>query len=101
MKESYLTLPRLENLHTGKSLIQWEMIDGKSNPGLDELKLLPHLTSLDIAIPDAKLLRKDIDIVFDKLVRYKIFVGDIWSWEENFETNTALKQDYFHLFLES
>lgn len=54
---------------------------------------LSHSTSLDIQIPDAKLLPKDTDIVFDNLVRYKIFVGNIWSWQEKFQTNRTLKLD--------
>ena len=70
------------------SFTQWDM-EGKSNACLAELKHLTHLTSLDIQIPDGKLLPKDF--VFDNLVRYKIFVGDDWNWEENYKTNTTLK----------
>eukprot|EP00261_Vitis_vinifera_P026607 XP_010660109.2 PREDICTED: uncharacterized protein LOC100852821 [Vitis vinifera] len=74
------------------SFTQWEG-EGKSNACLAELKDLSHLTSLDIQIRDAKLLPKDI--VFDNLVRYRIFVGDVWSWGGIFETNKTLKLNKF------
>ena len=74
------------------SFTQWEG-EGKSNACLAELKHLSHLTSLDIQIPDAKLLPKDV--VFENLVRYRIFVGDVWSWEEIFEANSTLKLNKF------
>ncbi|CBI22408.3 unnamed protein product, partial [Vitis vinifera] len=82
------SLSQLENLCMANSFTQWEG-EGKSNACLAELKHLSHLTSLDIQIRDAKLLPKDI--VFDNLVRYRIFVGDVWSWREIFETNKTLK----------
>ena len=74
------------------SFTQWEG-EGKSNACLAELKHLSHLTSLDIQIPDAKLLPKDV--VFENLVRYRIFVGDVWIWEENYKTNRTLKLKKF------
>uniref|UniRef100_F6H628 AAA+ ATPase domain-containing protein n=1 Tax=Vitis vinifera TaxID=29760 RepID=F6H628_VITVI len=86
------SLSQLENLCMANSFTQWEG-EGKSNACLAELKHLSHLTSLDIQIRDAKLLPKDI--VFDNLVRYRIFVGDVWRWRENFETNKTLKLNKF------
>ncbi|KAJ9682453.1 hypothetical protein PVL29_018383 [Vitis rotundifolia] len=86
------SLFRLEDLCMENSFTQWEG-EGKSNARLAELRHLSHLTSLDIQIPDAKLLPKDI--VFDNLVRYRIFVGDVWSWEEIFEANSTLKLNKF------
>ncbi|RVW70660.1 putative disease resistance protein [Vitis vinifera] len=86
------SLSQLENLCMANSFTQWEG-EGKSNACLAELKHLSHLTSLDIQIRDAKLLPKDI--VFDTLVRYRIFVGDVWRWRENFETNKTLKLNKF------
>ncbi|KAL6323791.1 hypothetical protein AAG906_002259 [Vitis piasezkii] len=59
------SLSQLENLCMANSFTQWEG-EGKSNACLAELKHLSHLTSLDIQIPDAKLLPKDI--VFDTLL---------------------------------
>ncbi|CBI22343.3 unnamed protein product, partial [Vitis vinifera] len=86
------SLSQLENLCMANSFTQWEG-EGKSNACLAELKHLSHLTSLDIQIPDAKLLPKDI--VFDTLVRYRIFVGDVWSWGGIFEANNTLKLNKF------
>ncbi|WKA03293.1 hypothetical protein VitviT2T_021411 [Vitis vinifera] len=86
------SLSQLENLCMANSFTQWEG-EGKSNACLAELKDLSHLTSLDIQIRDAKLLPKDI--VFDNLVRYRIFVGDVWSWGGIFETNKTLKLNKF------
>ena len=67
------SLVQLKNLNFGNSFTQWEM-EGKSNACLVELNHLTLLTSLDIQIPDAKLL--PIDIVFDNLVRFRVLVGD-------------------------
>ncbi|XP_059598504.1 probable disease resistance protein At4g27220 isoform X2 [Vitis vinifera] len=86
------SLFRLEDLCMENSFTQWEG-EGKSNACLAELKHLSHLTFLDIQIPDAKLLPKDI--VFENLVRYRILVGDVWSWEEIFEANSTLKLNKF------
>ena len=68
------SLTRLEDLGMGNSFTQWEM-EGKSNACLAELNHLTLLTSLDIQIPDARLLPEDR--VFDNLVRFKIFIGDV------------------------
>ncbi|XP_059598498.1 disease resistance protein At4g27190-like [Vitis vinifera] len=86
------SLFRLEDLCMENSFTQWEG-EGKSNACLAELKHLSHLTALDIQIPDAKLLPKDM--VFDNLMRYRIFVGDIWIWEKNYKTNRILKLNKF------
>ena len=82
------SLTRLEDLGMGNSFTQWEM-EGKSNACLFELNNLTLLTSLDIQIPDVKLLPEDR--VFDNLVRFKIFVGDVWRWEKRYKTDKMLK----------
>ena len=82
------SLTRLEDLGMGNSFTQWEM-EGKSNACLSELNNLTLLTSFDIQIPDAKLLPEDR--VFDNLVRFKIFIGDVWLWEESYKTDKMLK----------
>ena len=85
-------LARLENLCMENSFTQWEM-EGKSNSRLSELNHLTLLISLDIQIPDTKLLPKDM--VFENLDRYKILVGDTWMWEAYFDTNRTLKLNKF------
>ncbi|KAL6311654.1 hypothetical protein AAG906_025733 [Vitis piasezkii] len=81
------SLYRLEDLCMENSFTQWEG-EGKSNACLAELKHLSHLTSLDIQIPDAKLLPKDI--VFENLVRYRIFVANSTLKLNKFDTSLHL-----------
>ena len=82
------SLSKLENLCMENSFTLWE-VEGKSNASIAELKYLPHLTTLDIQIPDAKLLLTDV--LFEKLIRYRIFIGDVWSWDKNCPTTKTLK----------
>ena len=35
------------------------------------------------------------DRVFDNLVRFKIFIGDVWLWEESYKTDRILKLSKF------
>ncbi|XP_034706656.1 uncharacterized protein LOC117930230 isoform X2 [Vitis riparia] len=66
-----------------------EEINQERNACLAELKHLSRLTTLNIALQDLKLLPKDM--VFDKLTRFKIFIGGGWSWYSPCETKRALK----------
>ncbi|XP_059598352.1 uncharacterized protein LOC104881433 isoform X3 [Vitis vinifera] len=66
------SLSRLECLYMKSRFTQWAT-EGESNACLSELNHLSHLTTLEIYIPDAKLLPKDI--LFEKLTRYRIFIG--------------------------
>ena len=68
-------------------------MEGKSNACLSELNNLTLLTSLDIQIPDVKLLPEDR--VFDNLGRFKIFIGDVWLWEESYKIDRILKLSKF------
>ena len=47
----------------------------KTNASLDELKYLSHLGTLDMEVPDAKLLPKGI--LFENLIRFKILIGEV------------------------
>ena len=87
------SLTRIETLRMGNSFTQWDHMEGKSNACLAELNQLTLLTSLDIQIPDAKLLPEER--VFDNLVRFKIFIGDVWLWEESYNTDRILKLSNF------
>ncbi|KAJ9682210.1 hypothetical protein PVL29_018203 [Vitis rotundifolia] len=79
------SLSRLECLSMISSFTQWA-IEGESNACLSELNHLSHLTALDMDIPNAKLLPKDI--LFKNLTRYRIFIGG-WWW--GLRTKRALK----------
>uniref|UniRef100_A0A7N2R0K2 Disease resistance protein At4g27190-like leucine-rich repeats domain-containing protein n=1 Tax=Quercus lobata TaxID=97700 RepID=A0A7N2R0K2_QUELO len=92
-------LIQLEELYFGNSFSQWE-VEGLNNEraSLAELKHLSRLTTLEVHIPDANMLPKDL--LFEKLQRYKIFVGDVWDWSDKHENSRALKlklNTSFHL----
>ncbi|XP_034706517.1 uncharacterized protein LOC117930145 isoform X5 [Vitis riparia] len=87
----------MENSFTG-----WEVEgsnDKKTNASLAEQKYLSHLVTLDIEVPDAKLLPKGI--LFENLIRFKIFIGDVWSCCENCETIESLKLNKLNTSLHS
>ena len=83
-------LIRLEELFVGNSFTQWE-VEGLNNEraSLAELKHLSQLTTLELHIPDAKILPKDM--LFGKLQRYKIFIGDVWEWSDRNKNSRTLK----------
>jgi Leucine-rich repeat (LRR) protein len=74
------SLVALEELYMRKSFVQWE-VEGLNNASLAELKNLSHLITLEIHIPDVSNLPKDL--LFEKLERYVILVGDVWDWPVN------------------
>lgn len=61
------------------NFVKWEA-EGLNNASLAKLKHLTHLMTLEIHIPDVSNLPKDL--LFDKLERYLIFVGDVWNWSD-------------------
>ncbi|KAL7169380.1 hypothetical protein ACSBR2_034428 [Camellia fascicularis] len=69
-------LVQLQELYMRDSFKQWEAEEGKGrrNATLTELESLPHLSTVDIHIPDAALLPRNPS--FENLVKYKISVGD-------------------------
>ncbi|GLT60880.1 hypothetical protein SLA2020_336220 [Shorea laevis] len=73
------SLVALEELYMSNSFSQWEA-EGLNNASLDELKHLSHLITLEIHIPDASNLPKDLS--FEKFERYVILVGDVWDWSD-------------------
>jgi Leucine-rich repeat (LRR) protein len=74
------SLVALEELYMGNSFVQWEA-EGLNNASLAELNNLSHLTTLEIHIPNAGNLPKDL--LFEKLERYVILIGDVWDWPKN------------------
>jgi hypothetical protein len=74
-------LVKLEELYMRNSFIQWEaegLNNGRNNASLAELEHLLHLITLEIQIPNANSLPKDLS--FEKLERYIISVGDECNW---------------------
>ncbi|KAG2702062.1 hypothetical protein I3760_06G073500 [Carya illinoinensis] len=87
------SLVKLEELYLGNSFVQWEdegPNDERKNASLAELNHLSNLTSLEIQIPDVNNLPKDL--MFEKLERYTICIGDVWDWiDSTRQTSRRLK----------
>ncbi|TXG73920.1 hypothetical protein EZV62_002499 [Acer yangbiense] len=83
------SLTRLEELYMGNSFIRWE-VEGQNNASLSELNQLSRLTTLEIHVLDAQIMPQDL-MIFEKLERYKIIIGDAWEWSHNYEATRALK----------
>ncbi|XWS58001.1 hypothetical protein CRYUN_Cryun09bG0221500 [Craigia yunnanensis] len=86
------SLSRLEELSMDNCFIQWEdeePLTQRSNASLAELKALSCLTALAVHIPNAKIIPKDL--CFEQLQRYKVFIGEAWSWVEEIEYSRTLK----------
>ncbi|OIW04963.1 hypothetical protein TanjilG_01159 [Lupinus angustifolius] len=90
------SLTSLEELHMGNCYIQWEVEGSKEckNASLAELRQLNHLSSLHLQIHDISNMPSDL-LIFGKLDRYKILVGDGWVWSWDYsgysETSRTLK----------
>ncbi|GAY62531.1 hypothetical protein CUMW_218560 [Citrus unshiu] len=83
-------LSRLEELYIGNSFSQWDKVKGGSNASLAELKGLSKLTTLEIQVRDAQILLQYL--VFVKLQRYKICIGEEWGiWRVNSETSRLVE----------
>ncbi|KAK7395757.1 hypothetical protein VNO78_16324 [Psophocarpus tetragonolobus] len=85
-------LVSLEELYMRNTLIQWreEKDTYRSKVAcLSELKHLNQLTTLDIQIPNVSYLPKNL--FFDKLLSYKIVIGDLTSY---FDTDFKMPEKY-------
>ncbi|XP_028755724.1 disease resistance protein At4g27190-like [Neltuma alba] len=86
------SLKKLEVLYMGNSFNRWK-IEGSSeaneNVSLQELKDLP-ISSLDIHIPNVSMLPEALFLDLN-LKRYRIFIGEHWEWQDNYETSKILK----------
>ncbi|GLU09193.1 hypothetical protein SLE2022_260660 [Rubroshorea leprosula] len=86
------SLSRLEELYLGNSFKQWEAngLGNHRNASLAELKELPNLVALDVHACDVQLIPEDL--FSERLKRYKIFIGDVWSrWDRSFRSSKILK----------
>ncbi|KAI4357605.1 hypothetical protein L6164_001543 [Bauhinia variegata] len=93
------SLTSLEELYMGNSFVRWqdEKSDRESsNASLAELRNLPYLTTLEVCIRDASIFPQYS--FFKKLKRYRILVGDIWSWPGKFKNLRTLKLKLFRGF---
>ncbi|KAL4613773.1 hypothetical protein ACB092_07G004500 [Castanea dentata] len=85
-------LKRLEELYMKSSFNKWQ-VDGESternNTRVSELDYLSRLTTLCIHIPNAKILPKAL--LFEKLERYEILIGNQWDWDEESDSDDEFK----------
>ncbi|KAI4354365.1 hypothetical protein L6164_003235 [Bauhinia variegata] len=85
-------LINLEEFYAGDTSIKWEAENAtkhSKNASIAELSQLPRLTALDIQIQDTSLLPQD-DSFLAKLERYKIFIGDKWTWSGIYDKHTNI-----------
>ena len=74
---------------------KWTMKGGRQS--LSQLKHLSCLTTLHIAIPDVKLIPKDIQ--FENLTRYVIIINDFWLGSRGICRTLKLKKVNLSLYL--
>lgn len=71
-------LSMLEELYMRNSFHQWDA-EGKNNASLAELENLSHLTDAEIHIQDSQVL--PYGIIFERLKKYRVCIGDDWDWD--------------------
>ncbi|KAJ4701113.1 Disease resistance protein [Melia azedarach] len=83
---------QLEELYLDNTPVQWENeLDNQdgSNANLDELNQLSQLTTLRMSFLDAQIIPSNL--CFEQLKRYRISIGDVWSWSHRNEASRMLK----------
>jgi hypothetical protein len=78
----------------GNSFVKWETegpSSQRNNACLSELKLLSNLITLHMQVTDADNMPKDLFLCFQKLERFRIFIGDGWDWSVEDATSRTLK----------
>ncbi|KAJ1435917.1 P-loop containing nucleoside triphosphate hydrolase [Sesbania bispinosa] len=79
------SLTKLEELYMGNTSVKWEGENSakqSENASLVELRHLSNLTALEFQIREAWILPRDMKLMFEKLQRFKIVIGDVWEWFE-------------------
>ncbi|GAU51912.1 hypothetical protein TSUD_416950, partial [Trifolium subterraneum] len=78
-------LTKLEELYMGNTSINWEDVNStvqNENASIVELHKLPNLTALELQIRETWMLPRDLRLIFEKLERYKIAIGNVWDWSD-------------------
>ncbi|GAU50692.1 hypothetical protein TSUD_410480 [Trifolium subterraneum] len=78
-------LTKLEELYMGNTSINWEDANStvqSENASIAELQKLPNLTALELQIRETCMLPRDLRLMFEKLERYKIAIGNVWEWSD-------------------
>ncbi|KAJ7943005.1 Disease resistance protein [Quillaja saponaria] len=85
---------QLEVLKMSNNCCWWEAEIANSkgiNASITELNCLPRLNTLEIWIRDPSVVMLT-DLLFIKyLERYKILMGDVWNWSDEYKTSRTLK----------
>ncbi|PNX85192.1 CC-NBS-LRR resistance protein, partial [Trifolium pratense] len=78
-------LAKLEELYMGNTSINWEDVNStvqNENASIAEIQKLPNLTALELQIRETWMLPRDLQLMFEKLERYKVAVGNVWEWSD-------------------
>ncbi|CAI8601838.1 unnamed protein product [Vicia faba] len=79
------SLTKLEELKMGNTSINWADVNStveNENASIAELRKLPNLTALELQIRETWMLPRDLQLIFEKLKRYRIAIGDVWEWSD-------------------
>ncbi|KAL5066894.1 hypothetical protein RYX36_017781 [Vicia faba] len=79
------SLTKLEELYMGNTSINWADVNStveNENASIAELRKLPNLTALELQIRETWMLPRDLQLIFEKLKRYRIAIGDVWEWSD-------------------
>ncbi|XP_024631523.1 uncharacterized protein [Medicago truncatula] len=79
------SLTKLEELYMGNTSINWEDVNStvqSENASISELRKLPILKALELQVRETWMLPRDLQLMFEKLERYKIAIGDVWDWSD-------------------
>ncbi|XVF65760.1 hypothetical protein PTKIN_Ptkin09bG0275900 [Pterospermum kingtungense] len=82
-------LSRLEELYMINSFRLWEIESRNRDASLAELKKLSHLTCLHIEIPHLSMMPKDL--FCGRLLRYKIYIGNVRDRSRKYESSKMVK----------
>ncbi|OMO99067.1 Disease resistance protein, partial [Corchorus olitorius] len=88
-------LTKLEELYMRESFSEWKAegdASRQSNASFDELSSLSLLTTLEVHIPNAKMVNGDFSF-FKELKRYKIYIGreGRFNWFHGYEYSMTLQ----------
>jgi hypothetical protein len=75
-------LKKLEELYMKRSFDEWEIEEQsmeRRNARISDLDHLSNLTTLQIKIPNVKILSKFLFL--ENLERYEILIGNDWDWD--------------------
>ncbi|KEH26494.1 NBS-LRR type disease resistance protein [Medicago truncatula] len=78
-------LTKLEELYMGNTSINWEDVNStvqNEHASIAELRKLPNLKALELQIRETWMFPRDFRLMFEKLERYKIAIGDVWDWSD-------------------